>query len=781
MKRIHNYILLSVLAFVAVGCIEEEFINDIPSSESGNEVKFGLSLGSPQTKTVYGAVDTTYKDNKIDKVFYPIYWVEGDKVQIFSPQCPLDRRNAEYKVELPLDANGNLLPQPNYAKDLTPTGEYGVQWGNTAKANFYSVYPSSGASWSYESNVTTAKLNIASSQEANLTLDNGVYGAADMSNVIMYAEKLDVPNGDEVLLNYKPYSTILEIDLGIAQIKDDQGNNTGKYGTVKIESITLTAPQKTNITGDFTLAFNGGTPTIAAAGNNGNVITMTFKAQPMLSESNQTLKAQMALIPLSGITSLKDWEISVKVYEGTATSDTTYTKTLTATSELTAGKIHKIKLPRFTSTTAWEPDLDKWITQLKDYKNIYLTELSVPGAWYAGGKIYTASGEVSKNYQSTNDISVLWNAGVRGFAVECRSSSTLQWGGYKPSSVVVSGTQSNGALGSYVTGGTKIRTVIKSVADAVANTVTTTNGIKDGEYAILVLSYADGGNDGHRDEDHAYFINGIKTEIKESGATNIYSSAITPSTTISDVIGQLIIMVNVDYELTKDSYDGSMNALLTYVPHVDHLVKHMAEGETSVDYSKIRFSPMYWQTWVDSYKTSPLITPTSTENMYLCFASANRTQLNTGTDKSIPTYAQRQSALRSMIVSSHEISENSAHNVLFFFNAGGTQTTSQTDGTTDATAFASTMNPWLLEVIKLKANGGTDTNGYYSGTAGTRVEADASSLGLVFFNQCTNATYNGPEIIKEIIMMNDKVKLQRAPAATQRSYLATATVGGDAF
>lgn len=755
MKRIHNYILFSVLAFVAVGCIEESLEPDVPSTESGNDVKFGLSLEDPKTRTIYGAEANNA---------FPIYWLEGDKVLVASPQCAVT--SAEYEV--------TPVSGQSYAEALNKTGAAGVQWGNV-DADFYSVYPSTNASWSsLKAGNVTAKLNIASAQEANLTLDNGVYSAADMSNVVMYAERLGVSNGDEVKLNYKPYSTILEVDLGIAQNKDEQGNPAG-YGTIKIESITLTAPT-TNITGDFTLAFNGGTPTIAAAGNNGKVITMTFEAQPMLSETNQTLKAKMALIPLSDISSLKDWEISVKVYEGMATTATTYTKKLAETSALKAGQIHKIKLPRFTSTTAWKPDLDKWITQLYDYKNIYLAELSVPGAWYAGAPS-------DDGYQATDNITTLWNAGVRGFAVECRSSSTLQGFSYEPSSVVISGTQDNGLLGSYVRGGTKIRTVIASLANAVANTVTTTNGIKDGEYAVLVLSYADGGSDGHRDKDHAYFINGIKNEIANSGVTNvIYSSAITPSTTISQVIGKLIIMVNVDYELTKGSYDGSMNALLTYVPHVDQLVNHKAEGETSVDYSKIRFSPMYWQTWADEYRVSPLTdTPTTTENMYLCFASANRTQVNTGTDASIPTYAQRQSALRSMIVSSHEISKNSAHNVLFFFNAGGTQTTSQTDGTTNATAFASTMNPWLLEVIKLKANGGTDTNGYYSGTAGTRVEADASSLGLVFFNQCTDATYKGPEIINEIIMMNDKFKLLRAPAVTPSSYSSTATVGGDAF
>ena len=96
----------------------------------------------------------------------------------------------------------------------------------------------------------------------------------------------------------------------------------------------------------------------------------------------------------------------------------------------------------------------------------------------------------------------------------------------------------------------------------------------------------------------------------------------------------------------------------------------------------------------------------------------------------------------------------------FYFNAGGTQTTSQTSGTTSATNFAQTMNPWLLDLIKLKANGGYDTNGVY-GTANAYVESDPSPLGIVMFNQCTSTTYKGPEIIKEIVHMNNKFKLLR--------------------
>lgn len=52
------------------------------------------------------------------------------------------------------------------------------------------------------------------------------------------------------------------------------------------------------------------------------------------------------------------------------------------------------------------------------------------------------------------------------------------------------------------------------------------------------------------------------------------------------------------------------------------------------------------------------------------------------------------------------------------------------------------MNSWLLSTINAKT--------------------DPSPLGIVMFNQCTNATYNGPAIIKAIIEMNSKFYLKHA-------------------
>ena len=752
MKNIHKYIMLFVMAFAVASCAEDEIIENNNSGKPGGDVQFGLSLHD--SRTIYGPEGASS---------FPIYWSEGDKILVASPQC--SRKEAEYGV--------TPISGQSYAEALTRTGDAGVQWGegytkdgNTGLHDFYSIYPSRGASWkTISADNVTANLNILSVQSANLVLENGTYRAADMDNVIMYARTPGVKNESTVNLQYTPYSTVLEFQLMITANLDEQGNQTDKWGTVKVMSMTLTAPVGTAIAGDFTLKFNGDkAPVITAANDNKeNSIKMEFATQPILDKTNHTLKAKLALIPISGIENLNGWTVSFEVLEGTDTKTKIYKKELDGIGKaLTPGLIHKVTLPSISSETAWEPDMDAWITQLYDYKNIYLTELSLPGAWYAGAP-------TGEGYQATDNIATLWNAGVRAFAVECRTLSSFNLlGGGTPSSVVVSGTGRNSVYGDYRDDGSVkyIRTVIKDIADAM-NTA---------EFGVLILSYADGGEGGHRDTDHSYFINGVKTEINNSGVTGIiYSDEIKNTTTVQDVLGKLIIKINVDDNLTKSDYAGDANMFISYNPFLQQLKP--ADEYTPVDYSKVLFSKMYFQTWDDSYR----VTTTVNEKDFLwCFSSANRTQVDTGTDTTIPTYAQRKTALGEMMEHSKDYS--TTHNIWFYFNAGGVQTTSSEDKTTSATDFATAMNPWLLKLIQLKANGGTDTEGIF-GIKDAYVESDPSPLGIVMFNQCTNATYDGPSIISEIVYMNNKAKLQRkgVQAVSKANYDSTVENGGNAI
>ena len=709
-----RYILLSLAAVAIAASCKEELNPDKPiNANPGDEVVFGAALPG-KTKTVYGEETSTG---------FPIYWVNGDKVRVASPQCMSGKNTAEYAVAVESATQ-------NYATKLTKTGDTGVQWGEAAAADFYSIYPSTaGTELTVSGKTVVAKLHVDATQFAstsNKTDSDGkayVYAQpAEMGNVVMYAKTTEVSNGSTVELHYKPFSTVIEFEITAPD------TYTGSQKSeITIQSITLVAPIGKTIAGDFTFNFPTGdstSPSVEAASGGNNAITLHFldnnQYTTVLSTTKQTLKAKMCVMPISGVKDLSGWKVEV------ATSAGTFSKNLTdQTNELKPGLVHKIKLPKLNyASEEWKYELDNWIPSLPDYKNIYLSEISLPGAWYAGS---------DEAYQATSNITTLWNAGVRAFAVECRTNSTLTWDGWTPSYICISGTGANNpATGAY-RDGTNITTVLENIKTALANH-------KD-EYAVLVLSYADGGSGGHRDKDHAYFLQGVANAL--SGYTDIvYSGPITKNTTIDDVKGKLIVKVNIDANLTIGNYTAS-NALISYNPF---LLQISTDAST---FAHPYYSDLYWSNWADANKTCAQvntltgISADEAANKFIwVFSSANRTQVNTGTNTTIPTYKNRQDALGAMMTFSKTVYERSNHNVWFYFNCGGTQATSSTSSGPSPTTFASTMNSWLLSTINAKT--------------------DASPLGIVMFNQCTSDTYNGPAIVKAIIEMNSKFYLKHA-------------------
>lgn len=729
--------MLSALAFLAVGCIGEEFNNDIPSAECGDEVQFGLSLSNPETRTIYGVEDNNA---------FPIYWVNGDKVQVYSPECLTGRNQAEYQVAV----DGATQ---NYATSLTKTGTTGVQWGNKASATFYSIYPSAGVTWSNDGTVT-ASMNIASTQSLTHTLVEGTYYATDMDNVVMYAKTTANRTDGTVNLKYWPYSTIIEFELNA-----DMSQNAD--ASIFVESLTFTSPN-TNIAGDFDLKL-GSTIGVTSPTNGSKSITLQFATQPELKTGSTTLKAKMCLIPRSDVASLAGWTVSVVAREGTTSGAYTYTiptpkEGVTTSTALEAGKVHKIKLPKLTATKEWEYKPGAWMPELPGYETIYLTELSIPGAWYAGSKI-------SQGYQNTTSFTELWNAGVRAFGAECRSYTprTGFLGGGdisndSPTRVCLSGNGSEHS-GAYTHQWAQesamiyISDIIKQIAGAVSD---------KNEFAVLVLSYSDGGSGGHRDLDYKYFMTGLQKEITESGATNI-ATQISQNTTIGDVKGKLIIKVNVDNRV--DYSCSGVSAMYSAVPLIAGT--NVTGG---LDLSSVYYSDLINGSWIGQDATTEADSsydytaePDITADSFLwCFTSANRTSTDAGND--IPTYEDREATLNAMMEKSREIYEASTHNVWFYFNCGGTQTTSSTeDGS--GTDFATTMNTWLLDVINTKMNGKVDDVGNVISAS------DPSPLGIIMFNQCTNTDYSGPTIIRSIIEMNNKVVLKhRSTRSAAASY-----------
>lgn len=722
-----RYILLSVAVASLASACSDDLNPDGPANkaEKGDEVRFTMALPGADTRTVYGEEDTKAHT-------FPIYWVNGDKVRVASPQCLSGRNSAEYQIAV----DGE---KQNYATSMTKTGDAGVQWGDAATADFYSIYPSS-ASTKLEVNgeSVTTTLHVDATQFASTTDNGSSYYAqpAEMGNVVMYAKTADVASGNTVVLQYTPFSTVIEFEINApTKITGSQKSE------ITIQSLTLTAPTGTTIAGDFGFTFPTGestTPSIEAATGGSNTITMHFldknQYTTVLSTTKTTLKAKMCLMPISGVESILGWTVAVNTSAGTFSKTIKDSDLTGKNTALAPGQVHKIKLPTLNyASQEWVYTLASWIPTLPDYTNIYLSELSLPGAWYAGS---------DEAYQATSKITDLWNAGVRAFAVECRTNSEwiasgLLSGHWTPNYICISGSGRNTTIGSAYSDGTNITTVLENIKTALASH-------KD-EYAVLVLSYADGGSGGQRAEDHAYFLQGVANAL--SGYSDIvYSGPITKNTTINDVKGKLIVKVNVDANITIGNYTAA-NALISYNPFLLQISTEAA------NFAHPYYSDLKWSGWSNDYKTCAQVSTLTgisadeAANKFIwVFSSANRTHADVtdGSTYDIPTYSDRKTALGAMMTFSKTVYEKSHHNVWFYFNCGGTQATSSTSDSPSPTEFAKTMNSWLLKTINDKT--------------------DASPLGIVMFNQCTgtNDTYHGADIIKAIIEMNSKFYLKHA-------------------
>ena len=251
MRRVYKYIMLAAFSLAIVGCINEELTPDVPSAESGDEVQFGLSLGDPRTKTIYGV--------EVGNAF-PIYWVNGDKVQIFSPQCLEGRRSAEYEVTVPADS------QQNYADELTRTGGAGVQWSEWGDNEgevyqFYSLYPS--GSYTLSNDGTKAE-NIVINYNQNIIV-NGDDVKSDMEDCLMYAKVEKVERGSVVNLQYDPISTVIYVTLKVAA-----GTGAVEDTQFTIQSISLQAD--TDIAGTFNLNVSTGTFVEFAQGKSSSTV-----------------------------------------------------------------------------------------------------------------------------------------------------------------------------------------------------------------------------------------------------------------------------------------------------------------------------------------------------------------------------------------------------------------------------------------------------------------------------------------------------------------------------
>lgn len=757
MKKIYNYILLSVLAIASAGCINEELTPDQPSAEAGDEVKFGLSLGDPKTRTIYGDETTIEVEQAngttITKTVFPIYWIDGDKVQVFSPQCLEGKRSAEYKVVLP-----SGVTNPYYAEDLTPTGANGVQWGDNRTADFYSLYPS--GSYTLSSDGTKAEnITIGYTQSINV---NGTTVKSDMEDCLMYAKTTAVTRGSVVNLHYDPISTVVMVTLKVAE--NAFGTDAESF---TVQSISLIAPDGTDIAGTFSLNISDGTFGEFTEGKASNTIT-TQIVNSATGGYHTLTNGQYATVPLflapAEYTSVKDWKVQV------VANGYTYTKTLGIDKPLEPGQIHKITLPELKpETTEW--DVSKWMTYIP--RNVYLSEVSIPGSWNT----------LNKEFQgSSPTISAQYANGARAFHLDTR----WQGGGnaVNPTISNVLGVADGGNTVEYTNNGRVMTdsdnpSVEKALDEMIEN-------IKTDEYMVLICTFAQGShNHSYTSDDGTTYdwigeisrVCALKEEVYDA-------KGLTPNTLVGDVLGKVIVIINTEGAVS--SIPSNSKCLFANIPltlnsnsfgdvlnenNIGDINKGTANNSTISD------------TGIDMYKT----------HAQVCIAGETYTDSRDRTNVDgrgfAPTFGERKTVANNILNWSKENYEatNYSHDKWIYLGLGGYYMYYDTGiifgigagwkaSDTGHEDVAKDLNTWIngkVTEMGTTPSGQTTAVPYYP-------------VGIVLMNYVNDYA----STVKNILLLNNKYRLQydsskpsdyNPQALSLAEYGSTATTGGNAF
>lgn len=682
-----KYFMIPLLALLASGCQDEERSTVQPAN--GEEVKFDATLGQNTTRTIYGPES----DNA-----FPIYWVNGDEVIVSSPECANSNGvgTANYKVTV-------KSATQNYATSLDKTSEIGVRWGENETASFYSVYPASGAE--LDKNYSTVTLNMPLRQDCDIVEENGEKVVRpNMDACFMYAKTPGVKSGETVNLKYIPLSTAIRFKL--------QGPSEGD--AVTVNSITLTAPAKVTISGEFNVNFASADtdgsqmPTVTAVrGFNTVYITAAETGSGYLTLGrNESIEMNAFLLLTDETPISNDWSIQI------ATSNGTFTKKLGGQSggnmTLVPGKIHRLPdLPTLDGNAEWDPS--DWMVNIP--RNVYLSEISIPGSWNSLN---------SDSQGEKPSITAQYNAGIRAFHIDTRWRAEYVWDwfdwGYKVKDLGVAdgGTNTDLSGGKVMTNSTTFEATLSEITKPFQDP-----NKEDDEFMVVICTFAQGSYDYNREN------GGWEKQISEICAKNDYvidAKKLNQNSVVKDVLGKVIVIVNTENSVSiPDSKCLFMNMGMTL---------EQAEFTNNPYYERSLTYGNKGLSGINVYGTHAQLTATGNQG-------------EDGGDRGYaPTISQRRDKCENILAwsqTNYDDLNNYAHNAWLYLGLGGYQMRGSIIKDEDHETVAKTLNGWINGKITEM-----DTNGYYP-------------VGIVLMNNATNPEYSS-NVAKNILLLNTKYR-----------------------
>lgn len=738
MKKNLLYILAVVL--LSFSCTEDDSVYVAPAN--GQEVKFTANLENSKqgSRTLYG--EEVDSDNNGTNDGIKVNWVNGDKITVYGSTCATGRNQANYTVNA---ANSGTQ---NYADKLERIGEIGVQWGSKKNSDFYAVYPAIGGTFSpdgfemeireQQNNYFEKKTTTNANGETVIVWEGTPYvddiNNPTMQDALMYAYEKGVTNGSDVDLTFKPFSTVLKFRLDGWTFFQVTKNENGEILSTQTKSnepayiskiIVQILDDETAIAGKCNFKFENEAPTYVSGGSE-SAITIYPDYLPL--NNDESVEFSAFVIP-------QEYEMS-KNTPWIVTMETSNFGTHTFIMEpeivegviptILPGKIHKIDIPNLPITSESQFDLTGHLGNWMRYipRNVYLSELSLPGAWYA----------TNSDYQSTTDLSAQYAAGIRAFNIDCRMSPSSYDNGfmgmgatYGPLQLVCAGTDkwsTGGTVLGNLTPGTTVKDALTTIA----------NQIKGDEYVVVVLTIAEkpltssGTAHGGATVDPSVVLPEIYSVLKNNAASlKLYTSKITSNTTVNDVLNHMIVKVNINTTKDKFSTYGNGYALISegsMASETDYIKDPIVKG----NFTSMNTVDMCW-----GNEATDL-------NFYYHQAQLTTNSESTTDGTGTPSFGDRKAAIDNIIDQSATIYANNLHNGWYQLGIGGYIKPSNTE---DRATVATNLNPYVLEKVNNK------------------LKNTPSPIGIVLMNFCTNNTYKSVDLVNAIVKMNTKFYLNR--------------------
>lgn len=659
----------NILYLIGVVCMMTSCLGELNTNKplADGDIVFTANLSEVATRTMY---DEEGIENASGAV--KVNWVHNDLITVYGSECTAVPQ-AEYRVgtvkvnnnNTPiLDANGNEQPLSgqSYANYLQKTGAAGVQWGSAAKSDFYAVYPSTDKAFEKTSNGAKVQTKIRDIQNNVFKFDsdrNCWVGKPYVDNVdnpnmidaLMYAYTSAKADDGHVQLNFKPWTTALKFrfeGFDYEMVGVDQK-------TVNIKKIILQAPAEVKIAGDVELEINKKTKTATTrpVGNKvSNTITIAPDYLPL--KENEAVEFCVFTIPTDGlslgVTEGKDlWRVRIETSDGQ--SFTYKMRPSSGNAELVAGKIHKVSIPGLQITRPGDltGDKDHWIEKIP--RNVYLSELSVPGSWYC----------FDSNYSGNTDLQALYNGGVRAFHIDCRQTNNRLY---------CAGTEGKSTQIEVSTQLTKLNSII--------------NGKK--EYIIVVLTvaektYSSGTGNSVSPSD---VLPKIASLLNSASLTNLYRAEITPNTLVGDVLGKMIVLLNTNTNNFTSIYNAPSLVAEASLSPSSSPSDNIVQGK----FTSMQSRDLYWGN--------------TKSDMTYHYHHAQRTTTNNGNVSGVPGYGNRKTAIDDIISRSDDIYLASTHDSWYMMGIGGYRKNSGLFQSENHKEVASTMNTYLLDWIERK-------------------------------------------------------------------------------